>query len=76
MSFYELVTLGVWEATGAVATVEFRGPFTFFCTSFLFENLHSLIEKFAIFYIYEELAAEPSLVYRAGVCGKAVGVAA
>ena len=61
----------MWEATGVVAKTEFRGPLMSLGTSELLIFSH-LSEVFAILNISRFSDAERSLVYRAGVCGKAV----
>ena len=66
---------GVWEATGAVANDEFRGPLDFLSTSSFLPFSESLRE-ICILNIFEVCEAERLLVHRAGGCGKAVGVAA
>ncbi len=76
MSLCTFSTSGVWEATGVVAGNEFGGPMTFLGTSSFLEisginsNGFAILEDFMIF------EADRSLVYSAGVCGKAVGVTA
>ncbi len=76
---------GVWEATGAVVKSEFRGPLTFFGTSSFFYEELSFFDVMILICVFDIFAkcevrllwkAEKSLFYRAGVCGKAVGVAA
>ena len=66
---------GVWEATGAVANDEIRSPLEFLSTSSFLPFSH-LFRRFEISIIFVVCDAVRSLVYRAGGCGKAVGVTA
>ena len=75
MSLGELSTSGVWEATGVVAKFEFRGPLTFFGTSD-FLSFSQSFRGFEISIVFVVCDAVRLLVFRAGVCGKAVGVTA
>ena len=75
MSLFIFLVSGVWEATGVVAESEFGDPLTFLGTS----SWNGISESFQNFVILDFVTfqdAERSLVYRAGVCGKAVGLAA
>ena len=76
MSFWILRPSGVWEATGVVAKVEFSGPLTFLDTSPFSEIVGIMYIGFAIFNVFVAFEAGRSLIYSAGVCGKAVGVTA